>query len=46
MMQMNIKSDLLTGILSFRKEAKPKDPEEKQEKEHTPKTLYVLLGGR
>ena len=37
MMQMNIKSDLLIGILSFRKEAKPKDPEEKQKKNILPK---------
>ena len=45
-MQMIVKSYLLIEILSFRKEAKPKNQEKKQEKENTCKILYVTLGSK
>ena len=37
---------LLTEILNFRKEVKPKNPEKKQQKEDVLENLYNLFEGR
>ena len=38
--------DLLVEILNFRKKAKPKNPEKKQQKEDVLKNLYYFIEGR
>ena len=42
----NDQSDLLVGILNFRKQVKPKNPEKKQQKEDFLENLYNLFEGR
>ena len=39
-------ADLLVEIMNFKKNTKPKSPEEKQEKDIIPKNLYLFLEGR